>query len=268
MTAAPKTLDPRESVEAAVFHAAEWQRLTHICAREVVQRSHSRLDSFREFSELALISRENVRAQSIRAVIHHLHKLVLGFKGTNGHNRAKHLLLGNLHVRGNTYNNGGGIKLAFLITKMAPDQNFSPFRHSVIDQGLHALCGIGHAHRSTIDHRVQGRPLSQRFRDGQYLLGKFVADGLVDEEALSTSAVLPAGLKGTSHGRWNNLSELSILQHNERVLATQLQHHRRQSLSRLLHDELADRRGPHKHQLIYLVDECLGCLCVPWNDLH
>ena len=67
--------------------------------------------------------------------------------------------------------------------------------------------------------------------------------------ALGSKAILALVDEDTTESELLRMLELSILQHNERVFASELEHHRRQLARGSLHDSLAGRRRADEENL-------------------
>mmetsp|Transcript_35689 Transcript_35689/g.77895 ORF Transcript_35689/g.77895 Transcript_35689/m.77895 type:complete len:365 (+) Transcript_35689:842-1936(+) len=130
---------------------------------------------------------------------------------------------------------------------------------------------VGHADGAAV-HKVaaERRPHAHLLHLLHRRLHKAVVHLLMHDEALRAGAVLAHALEGAAHGEGQQLVEVRVLAHDERVLPAQLQHHRRQVRRRRLHHLPADGGGADEHHLGHVGggDERVPGLAVAGDDLH
>mmetsp|Transcript_11479 Transcript_11479/g.49462 ORF Transcript_11479/g.49462 Transcript_11479/m.49462 type:complete len:611 (+) Transcript_11479:46-1878(+) len=267
--AAPaEALDAREAIEPALLDAAERERLRHVRGAEIVDGGHARVELGAHLERSARAA-EDVGTEAKVAFVRERHRLVVAANLDDGEDGPEHLLLHDLHRVVHVREHGGGIELARgVLVDCAAALHLGALGDGVVDEALHVRSLVGHAHRAAVHARGEGPTLPELVRRLHHPRDELVVDLLVNVKPLGTRAVLAARLKRASERHRDALRETGVLEHDERILAAELEDHGGEGIRRRLHHHATDARGPDKDNLVRAAgDESVARFAVAVDDL-
>ena len=243
------------------------------CAMYVAQKSFTVVMPAEPRAHLqrATAGPEHVRSQAEIAVVRQTHSLLIARDLHHREHGPEHLFLHDAHVVGDVDDDGGWVKLpgGGRLSNVAPDEHARTLRHGVIDEALHVLRLLRHAHCAAVHVLGQSPSLAELRRRLEHLGDESIVDLLVHVESLGARAVLPAALERAAERHGHALSQIRVLEDDERVLAAEFEHDRGERLRRGFHDETTDAGGSDKDNLPAPAgDERVTSLAVPVHDLH
>mmetsp|Transcript_22765 Transcript_22765/g.70331 ORF Transcript_22765/g.70331 Transcript_22765/m.70331 type:complete len:646 (-) Transcript_22765:53-1990(-) len=270
VAAAPQPLDARKAVETRLLDATEGQALAHVRHAEVVDAAHARVELLGDAPAARGALREDVGAQAKVAVVGQRHRLLIAAHLDDGKHRPEDLLLHDAHGVVHVAEHGGRVELPLTLGQLAAHVAHGALGDGVLHQRMHARGRLRHAHGAAV-HRAaaHGGPLAQLPGDGHHLAHEALVHALVHVEAFGARAVLAARLEGATERSGHDLHEVGVIAHDERVLAAQLQHHRRERLRSALHDHAPHGGAAHEDHLVAPArHHRFTRLAVARHDLH
>src|ERR1700733_14630529 len=134
VTELPQRLDGVLAAVAGVLRAAKWS--TDDAAEVVVYENHPDIDAPRHAEGAGRVGAVDGRGQSVLALVHDGHGLVLVAEAGHGHYRAEYLLAGDSHVAGNVGEQGRRNPEAVLELGIGRERGLDGEGRSFVDAGL------------------------------------------------------------------------------------------------------------------------------------
>mmetsp|Transcript_35274 Transcript_35274/g.104337 ORF Transcript_35274/g.104337 Transcript_35274/m.104337 type:complete len:243 (+) Transcript_35274:1679-2407(+) len=237
-----EALDASKAVKAAVLDATKWKRLAHVGRGKVVDVGHAGLEALADCAR-ARLAAKHTRSEPKVAVVRQRDHLVVGVKPDHRHDWPKDLLLPDAHAAPHAQQHGRRVEDAFARRQLPSSQQLGALCDRVIDELLHLFRQARHRHAANVRRPVAKRRALPHARHRRHHAShKRVEHLVVHKEALAAGAVLAAVEERRLDRDLHHRLDIRVVQDDDRVLATQLQHHRRQGVCRRCHHLLSHLR--------------------------
>mmetsp|Transcript_21536 Transcript_21536/g.69523 ORF Transcript_21536/g.69523 Transcript_21536/m.69523 type:complete len:283 (-) Transcript_21536:805-1653(-) len=258
-----------------MLQPAHREGLAHVGGGEVVVRQHARRDALANGPHVRGRA-EDVGAQRKVALVGDGDQLVVGVEGDDGDDRAENLLAQQPdgRLRGDVRNQHHGRREELPPQTRWPvstSQDARPGGFGLGQHGLQPLHFPRHAHGADVDAGVavpvERRTLPHRLGRRRHLGHKLGQKRGVHQVPLAPQAVLAGRAEASAQGGLEGGGHVGARQKHHRVLAAQLQRHRRQRLRRACHDALAHGGRADKDDLVGQIHNRLASLGVACHYL-